>query len=128
MGGGIAHVAAACRLQVLLYDVSPDKHREGHRHDQRQHGPPGGLRQADEQAAQGRAGPHPPRRNGRRSPASDLVIEAATEDETVKRKIFAQLCPQLNPEAILATNTSSISITRLAAPPTGRNASSASTS
>jgi 3-hydroxybutyryl-CoA dehydrogenase len=45
----------------------------------------------------------------------DLAIEAATEDETVKRKIFAQLCPNLNPEAILATNTSSISITRLAA-------------
>jgi 3-hydroxybutyryl-CoA dehydrogenase len=45
---------------------------------------------------------------------ADLVIEAATEDETVKRKIYGQLCPQLNPEAILATNTSSISITRLA--------------
>jgi 3-hydroxybutyryl-CoA dehydrogenase len=45
----------------------------------------------------------------------DLAIEAATEDETVKRKIFSQLCPNLNPEAILATNTSSISITRLAA-------------
>ena len=44
----------------------------------------------------------------------DLVIEAATEDETVKRKIYQQLCPQLNPEAILATNTSSLSITRLA--------------
>jgi hypothetical protein len=45
----------------------------------------------------------------------DLVIEAATEDETVKRKIFAQLCPVLKPEALLATNTSSLSITRLAA-------------
>ena len=44
----------------------------------------------------------------------DLVIEAATEDETVKRKIYQQLCPLLNPEAILATNTSSLSITRLA--------------
>jgi 3-hydroxybutyryl-CoA dehydrogenase len=44
----------------------------------------------------------------------DLVIEAATEDETVKRKIYQQLCPALNPEAILATNTSSLSITRLA--------------
>jgi 3-hydroxybutyryl-CoA dehydrogenase len=44
----------------------------------------------------------------------DLVIEAATEDETVKRKIFAELCPHLNDRAMLATNTSSISITRLA--------------
>ena len=44
----------------------------------------------------------------------DLVIEAATEDETVKRKIFADLCPKLKPGAVLASNTSSISITRLA--------------
>jgi 3-hydroxybutyryl-CoA dehydrogenase len=44
----------------------------------------------------------------------DLVIEAATEDETVKRKIYAQVCPVLKPDALLATNTSSLSITRLA--------------
>lgn len=44
----------------------------------------------------------------------DLVIEAATENEAIKRKIFSNICPLLNPEAILATNTSSISITRLA--------------
>jgi 3-hydroxybutyryl-CoA dehydrogenase len=43
------------------------------------------------------------------------VIESAIENEQVKRKIFSQLCPILKPEAILATNTSSISITRLAA-------------
>jgi len=45
----------------------------------------------------------------------DLVIEAATEKEDVKRKIFAALCPSLKPEALVASNTSSISITRLAA-------------
>jgi 3-hydroxybutyryl-CoA dehydrogenase len=45
---------------------------------------------------------------------SDLVIEAATEEESIKRKIYAQVCPILKPEAILATNTSSLSITRLA--------------
>src|SRR5690606_34000686 len=45
----------------------------------------------------------------------DLVIESAVENEQVKRKIFSQLCPLLKPEAIVATNTSSISITRLAA-------------
>jgi 3-hydroxybutyryl-CoA dehydrogenase len=44
----------------------------------------------------------------------DLVIEAATENEEIKRKIFAKLCPSLNPAALIATNTSSISITRLA--------------
>ena len=46
---------------------------------------------------------------------SDLVIEAATEDETLKRSIFKALCPHLKSDAILASNTSSISITRLAA-------------
>jgi 3-hydroxybutyryl-CoA dehydrogenase len=45
----------------------------------------------------------------------DLVIESATEREEVKRKIFSDLCPALKPDTILATNTSSISITRLAA-------------
>ena len=44
----------------------------------------------------------------------DLVIEAATEEEALKRKIFTTLCPKLNSRAMLATNTSSISITRLA--------------
>jgi len=45
----------------------------------------------------------------------ELVIEAATEDEATKRKIFADLCPRLSKTAMLASNTSSISITRLAA-------------
>src|SRR4029077_15157015 len=45
----------------------------------------------------------------------DLVIEAVTENEEVKRKTFAKLCPVLKPGAIIGSNTSSISITRLAA-------------
>ncbi|HUT47930.1 MAG TPA: 3-hydroxybutyryl-CoA dehydrogenase [Alphaproteobacteria bacterium] len=45
----------------------------------------------------------------------DIVVEAATENEAVKREIFKELCPYLNPDAIVASNTSSISITRLAA-------------
>jgi 3-hydroxybutyryl-CoA dehydrogenase len=45
----------------------------------------------------------------------DLVIESAVEDEQVKRKIYQALCPHLKPECLLGTNTSSISITRLAA-------------
>ncbi len=44
----------------------------------------------------------------------DLVIEAATEDESIKRKIFIELCPYMKKDALVATNTSSISITRLA--------------
>jgi 3-hydroxybutyryl-CoA dehydrogenase len=45
----------------------------------------------------------------------ELVIEAATEDEAVKKKIFQELSPRLNDKAMIATNTSSISVTRLAA-------------
>src|SRR5690242_19156295 len=45
----------------------------------------------------------------------DLVIEAAIENETVKREVFKKLCPALKPDALIASNTSSISITRLAA-------------
>ncbi|HEV2673124.1 MAG TPA: 3-hydroxybutyryl-CoA dehydrogenase [Aliidongia sp.] len=45
----------------------------------------------------------------------DLVIEAATEKEAIKREIFKRLIPSLKADAIIATNTSSISITRLAA-------------
>src|SRR5690606_8172907 len=45
----------------------------------------------------------------------DVVIEAATENEAIKRDILKKLCPQLRSDAIVASNTSSISITRLAA-------------
>jgi 3-hydroxybutyryl-CoA dehydrogenase len=45
----------------------------------------------------------------------DLVIEAATEDEAIKKKIFQDLCSRISPKAMIATNTSSISVTRLAA-------------
>jgi 3-hydroxybutyryl-CoA dehydrogenase len=45
----------------------------------------------------------------------DIVIEAATENEEIKRDILKKLCPMLKPEAMIASNTSSISITRLAA-------------
>lgn len=47
--------------------------------------------------------------------SADLIIEAATEDEELKQTIFKELCPILKPETILASNTSTISITRLAA-------------
>jgi 3-hydroxybutyryl-CoA dehydrogenase len=45
---------------------------------------------------------------------ADLVIEAATEDEVVKKSIFSALAPHVGPDTLLASNTSSISITRLA--------------
>lgn len=115
MGGGIAHVSALSGFKVLIYDISPDRIEKGiatvSGNMARQVGS-GKLDEKVRNDAMARISAAPAMAD---LAGADLVIEAATEDETVKRKIYAQLCPQLNPEAILATNTSSISITRLAA-------------
>jgi 3-hydroxybutyryl-CoA dehydrogenase len=115
MGGGIAHVSALAGYKVLVYDISPDRIEKGiatiSGNMARQVGS-GKLEEKLRNEAMARISAAPTMAD---LAGADLVIEAATEDETVKRKIYAQLCPQLNPEAILATNTSSISITRLAA-------------
>ncbi|MER8509456.1 3-hydroxybutyryl-CoA dehydrogenase [Mesorhizobium sp. M0199] len=114
MGGGIAHVSALAGYKVLVYDISPDRIEKGiatvSGNMARQVGS-GKLEEKLRNEAMARISAAPAMAD---LAGADLVIEAATEDETVKRKIYAQLCPQLNPEAILATNTSSISITRLA--------------
>ena len=114
MGGGIAHVAAAAGYNVLLHDLSEEQIEHGIATisgNMARQVSSGKLDEKDRQAALSRIGPA----NTMGDLAGcDMVIEAATEDETIKRKIFAQLCPVLNPEAIVATNTSSISITRLA--------------
>jgi 3-hydroxybutyryl-CoA dehydrogenase len=115
MGNGIAHVCAVAGLDVRLNDLSSDKINQGLATIN------GNLaRQVSKGAIDDSI-----RRQAleRIKPAlsyedlgdCDLVIEAATEDETVKRKILSALCPVIRPDAMLATNTSSISITRLAA-------------
>ncbi|AZO73594.1 MULTISPECIES: 3-hydroxybutyryl-CoA dehydrogenase [unclassified Mesorhizobium] len=115
MGGGIAHVSALAGYKVLIHDISSDRIEKGiatvSGNMARQVGS-GKLEEKARNEAMARISSAAAMAD---LAAADLVIEAATEDETVKRKIYAQLCPQLNPEAILATNTSSISITRLAA-------------
>ena len=115
MGGGIAHVAALAGYDVLLHDLSPDRIEAGiatisGNMARQVHS--GKLEDGIRSAALGRISPAVELSD---LAGADLVIEAATEEESVKRKIFAQLCPVLNPKALLATNTSSISITRLAA-------------
>ena len=115
MGGGIAHVSALAGYNVLLYDVSVDRIEKGVATisgNMARQVASGKLDEKERKGAVSRIGSAA---NMADLAAADLVIEAATEDETVKRKIYAQLCPQLNPTAVLATNTSSISITRLAA-------------
>jgi 3-hydroxybutyryl-CoA dehydrogenase len=114
MGSGIAHVAALAGYKVSLFDISSENIDKGIATISGNMARQVGAGKLDEQHRQEAMTRIEPARALSDLAAADLVIEAATEDETVKRKIYGQLCPLLNPEAILATNTSSISITRLA--------------
>jgi 3-hydroxybutyryl-CoA dehydrogenase len=114
MGGGIAHVSALSGYNVLIYDISVDRIEKGIATINGNMARQVGAGKLDEKSRKDAMGRISTAASMADLAGADLVIEAATEDETVKRKIYAQLCPQLNPEAILATNTSSISITRLA--------------
>jgi 3-hydroxybutyryl-CoA dehydrogenase len=114
MGNGIAHVCALAGIPVVINDIAPDRIKEAlatingnmARQVSRKR-----ISEEDKQAALKRI----TTTDSYDGVADcDLVIEAATEKEEVKRKIFAELCPALKPETIVATNTSSISITRLA--------------
>ena len=115
MGNGIAHVCALSGLQVLLNDVVAERISEGiavisgnlARQVSRQR-----ITEEEREAAIKRISPAKALAD---LANCDMVIEAATEKEEVKRKIFTALCPSLKPETIVGTNTSSISITRLAA-------------
>ncbi|MEX0971154.1 MAG: 3-hydroxybutyryl-CoA dehydrogenase [Paracoccaceae bacterium] len=115
MGSGIAHVMAQAGYEVRLHDVAP-----------------GAVDRAiaqigdnfDRQIAKGKADAatkaatlaniHPIAELAAIG-SCDLIIEAATEKETIKQQIFASLAPHLGAQTILTSNTSSISITRLAA-------------
>lgn len=115
MGNGIAHVAALAGFDVVLNDVSADRLKSGMATIN------GNLaRQVSKKAVSEN---DKAKAMARITPAEklddladcDLVIETAVEKEEVKRKIFHELCAVLKPEAIVASDTSSISITRLAA-------------
>lgn len=115
MGSGIAHVCSLAGLNVRLNDLSEDRINAGLatiNGNMARQVSKGVITDADRQAALERI---KPARTYDDLSACDLVIEAATENEEVKRKIFTNLSPSLRPDALLATNTSSISITRLAA-------------
>ena len=114
MGRGITHVCALAGLDVVLADVSAEvlarsletidanlgrQVARGRIREQEKTAALGHIKTTTDFAAFG---------------DRDMVIEAATENEEVKRQVFKQLVPRLKPEALIATNTSSISITRLA--------------
>jgi len=115
MGNGIAHVCALAGYDVVMEDVNPEALGKAkatiERNLQRQ-AARGIITEPDIVAALNRirtANDFEVMRD------RDLVIEAATEDEQVKRKVYRDLCPRLGANTMLASNTSSISITRLAA-------------
>jgi len=115
MGNGIAHVCALAGLDVTMLDVKPDvlKRAMGtiaHNMDRQVNRSL--ISEQDKQEALARL--HTSLNYADLGDA-DLVIEAATEKEEVKRHIFKLLVPHLQPSAMLASNTSSISITRLGA-------------
>jgi 3-hydroxybutyryl-CoA dehydrogenase len=114
MGSGIATVVAQHGYDVAMHDVSPERVQFGidtvrknlNRQLSRGH---------IDQAAVDAALSHIKAADGLEEIGrTDLAIEAATENEDIKKSIFRQLTPLLKPEALLASNTSSISITRLA--------------
>jgi len=114
MGAGIAHVCALAGFEVSLTDLGEAALQRGRdtvdRNLSRQI-TRGKIREEDKAAALGRI------RTGLDYALfgdCDMVIEAATEKEEIKREIFKKLVPTLKPAALIATNTSSISITRLA--------------
>jgi 3-hydroxybutyryl-CoA dehydrogenase len=115
MGCGIAQVSAVAGYKVQIYDLSDERIQTGlatiNGNLARQVSS-GKITEEDRKAALDRISGSSDMND---LASCDLVIEAATEDEQVKRKIYAQVCPIMKPEAILATNTSSLSITRLAA-------------
>jgi 3-hydroxybutyryl-CoA dehydrogenase len=115
MGNGIAHVCAASGHAVRMLDVNQEAIDRGLRTI-------GGN--LDRQLSKGTITAEQKAQTLARVSTGtdyalfgdcDLVIEAAPENEALKREVFRKLCPVLRPDAIIASNTSSISITRLAA-------------
>jgi 3-hydroxybutyryl-CoA dehydrogenase len=113
MGNGIAHVCALAGFDVILNDISAERLEAGLKTIQRNMD-----RQVHRQMITRDARDAAVKRIRTATSLSefadvDFAIEAATEKEDVKRKIFDELCPKLRKNAMVATNTSSISITRL---------------
>jgi 3-hydroxybutyryl-CoA dehydrogenase len=114
MGNGIAHVCAVAGHEVVLHDISQDRITAGLATINGNMARQVSRGLLAEEARKGALERIKPSQGLDHVGQCDLVIEAATENEAVKRKIFAELGPYLHPQTMLASNTSSISITRLA--------------
>jgi 3-hydroxyacyl-CoA dehydrogenase len=115
MGSGIAHVCALGGYDVLLHDVSQDKIEAGRALIEKNMARQVGRGLIDQEAMEAGLARIKAAPELQEVGATDLAIEAATENEDVKKTIFKALTPHLAEKTILASNTSSISITRLGA-------------
>lgn len=114
MGNGIAHVMSLAGYDVMLNDISQDAldaAMDRMKNNMDRQVSRGKITGEDQAAALARIKTTTTLRD---LGQTDLIIEAATERETVKQAIFEDLVPHLQPHTILTSNTSSISITRLA--------------
>ncbi len=114
MGAGIAQVAAQAGLHVYLSDLSVELAEKGKAGIVRQFARLVEKEKLTQAAADSAAANIEPVAGYSAMADAEIIIEAATEREDIKRAIFAEIGKVIGPQAILASNTSSISITRLA--------------
>lgn len=114
MGAGIAQVCAQAGLKVILSDVDQDRAQKGKDGIARQVGKLVEKGKLDEAKAKVALDLIMPTGDNASMAEADIVIEAATEREEIKHRIFETVGKLLRDDAVLASNTSSISITRLA--------------
>src|SRR5690606_34743706 len=111
MGNGIAHVAAVAGIDVVMVDINETALKaalDTIRQNMARQVKRGKLSQGDADAALARISTSETYEPFKEC---DVVIEAATENEAIKREILKKLCPKLRGDTIIASNTSSISIT-----------------
>ena len=114
MGNGIAHVCALAGIPVVINDIAPARLKESLATINGNMARQVARKRINEDEKTSALKLISTADSYEGLVDCDLVIEAATEKEEVKRKIFTELCPTLKPETLVASNTSSISITRLA--------------
>ncbi len=115
MGGGIAHVFALAGYDVLLNDISPEQITNALSLIEKNLDRQVGKGVIDPDMAKSAHGRIAPARDLNQLSSCDLIVESATENQALKKEIFSALTKIVKKDAILATNTSSISITGLAA-------------
>jgi 3-hydroxybutyryl-CoA dehydrogenase len=115
MGSGIAHVCALAGLDVVLNDVSADRLKAALATINGNMARQVKRKRITEEQRKESLKRIVPAESIEEFADCDFVIEAATEKEEIKRKIFTELCPVLRSDAMIGSNSSSISITRLAA-------------